>query len=83
MSLGRETIFSIWPSGHDAQVGHAGRIGGEQDKEIAGAGELVRHFIDAGAHAVEAVIPELIEEFGFLLALAVEREARRRQYIGW
>ena len=56
--------------GHGAEVGHAGGVGGEQDEEVAGAGELVAPLEGAGLQAVEPVFLPLVQEGGGLLVAA-------------
>ena len=43
-------------------IGHAGLICADEQKEIAGAGEFIAEFDKTRGHAVEPMIPELVDE---------------------
>ena len=48
--------------GDGTEVSHPAGVGAEEYKEVAGAGELVADFDEAGIEVVEAVGPEVFEE---------------------
>ena len=48
--------------GHGAQVTHPGGVGGEQQEEVAAAGQLVAPLVQAHRQAVERMLPEGVQE---------------------
>ena len=67
--------FAEHVGGMNAQIGHAGRVGGDQREEIARQGKLITPFAKMLPNLVEWMVPKFRQEFLGCFVVASEADA--------